>query len=84
MLEVSIREKYPADTQATRLCAIAVFKVYIERIGKPPAPMPPDFEAEIEGELGGGLVPYETERNCYIDTRAVSLMISKGGGIGGY
>ena len=84
MVAVSIREEHLADTQATRLYASAAFKVYIECIGELSALMPPDFEPEIKGELGGGLIQYETEKNFYNDTLAVRLMISKGGGIGGY
>jgi ribosomal protein S18 acetylase RimI-like enzyme len=81
MMEVKIREAYPIDAQATTSCVTAAFEVYIERIGKPPAPMLLDFEAEIEakhvwlaefeGELGGVLVQYETEEGFYIDTLAV-------------
>ena len=64
-----------------RACVVAAFSHYIERIGKPPAPMLLDFEAEIAAhhvwllsdaeEVAGVLVLYETELGCYVDTVAV-------------
>ena len=80
-LEVSIRQASPEDAGAARACVIAAFAGYIERMGKPPAPMLLDFPAQIQaghvwlaeqhGELAGVLVQYATEQGFYIDTLAV-------------
>jgi ribosomal protein S18 acetylase RimI-like enzyme len=80
-LEVSIRQASPGDAGAARACVIAAFEGYIERMGKPPAPMLLDFTAQIEaghvwlaeqhGEIAGALVQYETGQGFYIDTLAV-------------
>jgi len=64
---------------------------YIERMGKPPAPMLADFPAmiaarqvwiaEMDGQVVGVLVQYETERGFYIDTVAV-IPALQGAGVG--
>jgi GNAT superfamily N-acetyltransferase len=76
-----IREASQADAPAAKTCVVAAFDLYIERIGKPPAPMLLDFPSEIEarhvwlaetnGKVVGVLVQYETEEGFYIDTVAV-------------
>ncbi len=76
-----IREASASDADAVKACVIAAFKIYTERIGKPPGPMLLDFLAEIEarhvwlaesnGEVVGVLVQYETQQGFYIDTVAV-------------
>ncbi len=80
-LEISIRQASPGDAGAARACVTAAFAGYIERMGKPPAPMLLDFPAQIhaghvwladlQGELVGVLVQYETGQGFYIDTLAV-------------
>ena len=80
-MPVIIREASQIDAQAARECVTAAFELYVERIGKPPAPMLLDFAAEIEkkhvwlaevnGKVMGVLVQYETEKGFYIDTVAV-------------
>ncbi len=77
-----IRPANPADAEAVTYCIKAAFTPYIERIGKPPAPMLADFPriiaagwvwvAEIDEQVLGVLVQYETEAGFYIDTVAVS------------
>ena len=76
-----IREASASDANAVKACVVAAFKIYTERIGKPPGPMLLDFLAEIEakhvwlaesnGEVVGVLVQYETQQGFYIDTVAV-------------
>ena len=70
---------------------VAAFERYVERIGKPPAPMLLDFDAEIErrhvwlaerqGEVVGVLVQYEGQRGFYIDTVAAHPRVH-GTGVG--
>jgi GNAT superfamily N-acetyltransferase len=67
------------------------FSPYIERIGKPPAPMLLDFPTviaagqawvvDVDGDVVGALIQYETEEGFYIDTVAV-LPAMQGRGIG--
>lgn len=86
-----IRRATLADAAQARACVVAAFEHYIDRIGKPPAPMLLDFEAEIraghvwllsdEGGVVGALVQYETELGFYIDTVAV-VPSSQGKGAG--
>ncbi len=90
-MSVIIREASQTDAQAAKSCVVAAFDLYVERIGKPPAPMLLDFSAEIEkkhvwladvnGKVVGVLVQYETETGFYIDTVAVNP-IYQGTGVG--
>jgi ribosomal protein S18 acetylase RimI-like enzyme len=87
----SVRPAFPEDAASVRACVVAAFTHYIERIGKPPAPMLLDFEAEIQAHhvwilsdkegVVGALVQYETDLGFYIDTVAV-LPSSQGMGVG--
>lgn len=43
-----IRKARPADLDQIRVCAVAAYTCYVERIGKKPAPMVADFAAAIE------------------------------------
>jgi GNAT superfamily N-acetyltransferase len=82
IMSVIIREASRVDAPAAKACVAASFELYIARIGKPPAPMLLDFAAEIEarrvwvaevdGNVAGVLVQYETEQGFYIDTVAVA------------
>jgi ribosomal protein S18 acetylase RimI-like enzyme len=86
-----VRPAAPADAAGVRACVVSAFEHYVERIGKPPAPMLLDFDAEIRanrvwvvsGDSGiiGALVQYETDLGFYIDTVAVSPS-SQGKGVG--
>jgi GNAT superfamily N-acetyltransferase len=79
------------DADAVASCVRAAFTPYIERIGKPPAPMLADFPeliadgkvwvAEMIGRVAGVLVQYETEAGFYIDTVA-ALPELQGTGVG--
>jgi len=86
-----IREALINDVDAVKACVVKAFEIYTSRIGKPPGPMILDFAAEIEarhvwlaeldGQVVGVLVQYETEQGFYIDTVAV-LPHLQGTGIG--
>ena len=80
--EPIVRPAYADDADAVAVCVKAAFLPYIERMGKPPAPMLADFPsliaagqvwvAEMNGQVVGVLVQYETEHGFYIDTVAAS------------
>jgi len=79
------------DAPAVLACVSAAFEMYIDRIGKPPAPMLLDYPtlieercvwvAELAKEIEGVLVQFETPDGFYIDTVASSPR-SRGTGIG--
>ena len=81
LAEPIVRLASAGDAIAVLACVVAAFKPYIERIGKPPAPMLSDYPslihadhvwvAEMGAQLVGVLVQYETEDGFYIDTVAV-------------
>ena len=89
--ETLVRPANINDAQAVASCVKAAFTAYIERIGRPPAPMLANFPeiiaadkvwvAEIAGRVVGVLVQYETEAGFYIDTVAAIPQL-KGTGIG--
>jgi GNAT superfamily N-acetyltransferase len=89
--EPLIRPASLNDAQAVANCVKAAFSPYIERIGRPPAPMLANFPeiiaagkvwvAEIAGRVVGVLVQNETEAGFYIDTVAAVPEL-KGTGIG--
>jgi GNAT superfamily N-acetyltransferase len=89
--EPIVRAADGTDGETVTECVRAAFALYIERIGKPPAPMLADFPAliaagkvwvaEMDHRVVGVLVQYATERGFYIDTVAV-LPALQGAGIG--
>jgi ribosomal protein S18 acetylase RimI-like enzyme len=76
-----IRAAQTEDEPAVRQCVADAFEKYIERIGKPPAPMLLDYGvfikegrvrvAEHQNKICGVIVIYETSTRFYIDTVAV-------------
>lgn len=80
--ETIVRPAREADITAIKKCVGDAFGKYIERIGKPPAPMLLDYPthinegkvwvAETQGDLCGVLVIFPTEQGFYLDTIAVS------------
>jgi ribosomal protein S18 acetylase RimI-like enzyme len=44
---VSIRLAEPADVEAVQACVRAAYSIYVERIGRPPAPMTADYEVLV-------------------------------------
>lgn len=45
--EITIRDAEPDEADSIRQCAVLAYAHYIQRIGRPPAPMVADFEAQI-------------------------------------
>lgn len=86
-----IRPAVAADAAAVQACIHAAFSPYIERIGRPPAPMLLDIAKEIEaghvwvaevaGQLAGTIVQYRTDQGYYIDTVATAPEV-RGTGVG--
>lgn len=80
--EPIVRLAHADEANAVALCVKAAFERYIERMGKPPAPMISDYPSLIaanrvwaavhRGRICGVLVQYETEYGFYIETVAVS------------
>ena len=79
---ITVRAAYEGDAPAAAACVNAAFEPYVERIGKPPAPMLSDYAelaaegkvwvAEVGEQVVGVLVQYETADGFYIDTVAAS------------
>jgi GNAT superfamily N-acetyltransferase len=90
-MAISLRPATEEDAGAVKACVVAAFENYIERIGKPPAPMLLDFAAEIRAarvwvaqqgsQIVGVIVQYETERGFYVDTVAAMPNL-QGQGVG--
>jgi len=88
---IKVRAAKEGDAPAAAACVNAAFEHYVERIGKPPAPMLNDYAvlaaegkvwvAELEEQVVGVLVQYETESGFYIDTVAASPHV-QGTGVG--
>jgi ribosomal protein S18 acetylase RimI-like enzyme len=81
LIDPTIRPAIAADEPAVAGCVKAAFSIYVELIGRPPAPMLLDFPAviaagwawvaELDGKVVGALIQYETEEGFYLDTVAV-------------
>lgn len=79
---IAVRAAHEGDALVAAACVKAAFEPYVERIGKPPAPMLSDYAAlaaegkvwvaELGGRVIGVLVQYETADGFYIDTVAAS------------
>jgi len=89
--EPIVRPANASEAEAVASCVKAAFTPYMERMNKPPAPMLADFPAiiaagqiwvaEMDSQVAGVLVQYETEDGFYIDTVAV-LPALQGAGVG--
>jgi ribosomal protein S18 acetylase RimI-like enzyme len=77
-----VRSATTSDALAVLACVNEAFEPYIARIGKAPAPMQHDYPklisegrvwvAEMNAEIVGVLVQYETKDGFYLDTVASS------------
>ena len=86
-----VRKAVASDAGSVRACVLAAFEPYVARIGKPPAPMLLDFEAQVaagnvwvvpsSGGVAGAIVQYDTPLGFYVDTVAV-LPLVQGTGVG--
>lgn len=88
---VTIRQAVGADEPGVRACVDAAYAPYVERMGKPPAPMLGDYTTLIESRvvyiatlddrLVGLIVLWPKEDHLYIDNVAV-LPEAQGTGVG--
>lgn len=77
-----IRQAVRSDLDQIQACAQAAYRMYVERIGRAPAPMVADFDAsieagelyvsEIDGQLGGFVVFYARSDHLHLENVAVS------------
>ena len=88
---VEIRQAVGADEPGVRACVDAAYAPYVERMGKPPAPMLDDYAnlinsevvyvASLDDRLVGLIVMWPKEDHLYIDNVAV-LPEAQGAGVG--
>ncbi len=79
---IEIRKAVSSDLEPVRACALAAYQMYVERIGREPAPMVADFAASInagrlyiadeEGQLAGFVVFYAKSDHLHLENVAVS------------
>lgn len=89
--DVLIRRATPTDADAIRTCVDEAYTMYIERIGKKPAPMLADYDeliarsvvsvALIDDVLVGMIAMWSKQDHFYIETVAVAPGV-QGTGIG--
>lgn len=88
-MSASIRQAVETDLPAVRRCAEAAYVMYVERIGKKPAPMVADFAAAIEagnlhvavesGKVVGFVVFYPRADHLHLENVAVDPHHQRGG-----
>src|SRR5687767_4895939 len=88
---VRIRPAEPAEVDAVRACVRAAYSIYVERIGRQPAPMSADYEALVaagevwvaceEESVVGVLVIRARSGSLFLENVAVTPG-SQGRGIG--
>ncbi len=77
-----IRKAEASDLEVVRACARAAYSLYVERIGREPAPMVADFAVsidlgnlhlvEVEDSIAGFVVFYAREDYVHLENVAVS------------
>ncbi len=77
-----IRKAEASDLEAIRACARAAYSLYVERMGREPAPMVADFAAsinlgnlhlvDVEGTVAGFVVFYPRQNHVHLENVAVS------------
>ena len=88
---VEIRQAVGVDESDVRACVDAAYAPYVERMGKPPAPMLDDYTnlinsgvvyvATLDDQLVGLIVLWPKEDHLYVDNVAV-LPEAQGTGVG--
>lgn len=78
---IDVRTAEPGDESEVRRCVQAAYSLYVERIGKPPAPMLDDYSELIDrgvvrvaiqsGDLVGLIVMWLEDGHLYVDNIAV-------------
>ena len=91
-MAVEIRQAEPGDTDAVQFCAQAAYQMYVERIGKQPAPMMADFAGQIsdgivwvltvQNAVAGFVVYYSRGDHIHLENVAVDPEY-RGKGLGG-
>ena len=81
----------PSDVEAVQQCVADAYDLYVERIGKKPAPMLDDYSklisqqrvwlAKVDGETAGLIVLWPQHDHMYVDNIAVSPVM-QGKGVG--
>jgi len=89
--DIEIRKAAPADATAVAACVDAAYALYIERIGKKPAPMLDDYDQSIadgvvsvataDGEVVGVIAMWARDDYFYVDNVAVDPAL-QGTGVG--
>ncbi len=84
-----IREALSSDAEAIRRIAEGAYAIYVERLGRPPAPMVADFERHIEqdwviidyrdGRISGYAILATDERRALLDNIAVDPTLRRSG-----
>jgi len=88
-MEAVIREAVRADQAGIKSCAIAAYTMYVERIGKKPAPMVANFSEAIEnknlyvmehaGQVCGFVVFYSCDDHVHLENVAVNPLFQRRG-----
>ncbi|MDJ0946764.1 MAG: GNAT family N-acetyltransferase [Kiloniellales bacterium] len=88
---MTIRKAVPGDLDRVKDCARQAYGLYVPRMGKEPAPMVADFEAqietgtlyvvELEGEVAGFIVLYPRRDHLHVENVAV-FPAGQGKGLG--
>ncbi|HYM63072.1 MAG TPA: GNAT family N-acetyltransferase [Gaiellaceae bacterium] len=88
---MSIRVAEPADVDAVSSCVQAAYAIYVERIGRPPAPMSADYDALVaarevwvacEDETVVGVLVLRPRQNSLILENVAVSPTRQGRGIG--
>ena len=79
---IEIRKAVSSELESVRTCALAAYQMYVDRIGREPAPMVANFAASIkggrlyiageEGRLAGFVVFYAKSGQLHLENVAVS------------
>lgn len=88
---IDIRQALPTDVDSVQRCVIDAYEGYVERIGRPPAPMLDDYRRLIgdgtvhlavrDGQLHGVIVAWARPDHFYIDNIATTST-ARGSGVG--
>ena len=88
---MTIRPANSSDLASVKACAEQAYMLYVQRMGKKPAPMVADFDAQIaseqvyvidvEGDLAGFIVLYPRQGHLHVENVAV-LPSRQGLGLG--
>lgn len=88
---ITVRKARHTDVEAIELCIDEAYEMYVERVGRRPAPMLNDCAAlvaegvvhvaTLDGDVAGVIVMWAQPDHCYIDNVATTLA-ARGSGVG--